>query len=104
MDTDGNFLSVLIRVHPWLKLVCPALPQAGNWSGAPRTKPGTARRARKNHRNLVQFGAKNNTPGSPSGIIGLRRKAGVTVHATHAARCRTGRANSISKNKPAYEM
>jgi hypothetical protein len=34
----------------------------------------------------------------------LQRKASVMVHATHAARCRTGRANSISKNNPAYEM
>jgi len=70
-------------------------------SGAPRPKPGAARLARKNYRDLVRFGAKNNTTAQQSG---LRRKAGVTVHATHAARCRTGRANSLSKNKPAYDM
>ena len=35
---------------------------------------------------------------------GLRRTAGVTVRATHRPAQETGRANSLSKNKPAYEM
>ena len=39
-----------------------------------------------------------------AGKNGFQRTAGATVHATQAARCGTGRADSISKNKPAYEM